>query len=169
VDTGHKGGFRNTVKDLFSACINADENINVENIVNVVNNEEDRGKLQGIIPDLLINGNLLHPPSKPNLFFNRETLCDVRTLAPGSKYKTASSIEPGLVVATRGKLVNAQYHQAAKSLDSVYNGTRDGELGPVTRKLNSYGDGTVRGLICGVYGEYSPDVLTLRNLISSLI
>ena len=40
-------------------------------------------------------------------------------------------------------------------------------MGPVTRKLNSYGDGTVRGLICGVYGEYSPDVLTLRNLISS--
>ena len=41
-------------------------------------------------------------------------------------------------------------------------------MGPITRKLNSYGgDGTVRGLVRGAYGGYSPDVLTLRNLISS--
>jgi len=164
----HKGGFRNTVKDIFSACINAEDNINADNIINVVNNEEDRRKLQGIIPDLLINGNLLHPPSKPNPYFNCETLCDVKTLAPGSKYKVSASIEPGLIVTNRGNLVNTQYHQVAKKLDSDFNGTRDGELGPVTRKLRSYGgDGTVRGLVCGAYGEFSPDVLTLRNMISS--
>ena len=154
----HRGGYRNTVTDIFSSCIHHD---------NTNHNDEDRRKLQGIIPDLLVSGYLLHPMEKPNPFYNHDTLCDVKTLAPGEKYKKMS-MEPGSVTAIRGDLVNTQYHKNARELDRDKNGTPEGSIGPIRSKLNSYGiNGRVRGLVAGAFGEFSPDVLSLRNLISA--
>ena len=56
--------------------------------------------------------------------------------------------------------VNSHYRVKAKLIDVKYNGHQDANRpGPVELKFTSFG--RVRGLVCGAFGEGSPDLHTL--------
>ena len=46
----------------------------------------------------------------------------------------------------------------------MYNGTAEGDIGPLERRLQAYG--RVRGFVFGAYGEASTDVETMVSLIA---
>jgi hypothetical protein len=143
--------------DIFSHLVNANVPLG-----------QDSQWLQGILPDIVVNGKDL-PQSWTGpgmkLFGGCTTLTDVKTLAPGNCYAVsptgAAGTPYGNVVATRAKRVDAEYHKHAEKLDG-------GTDGPIKREMDTYGqDGVVLGLVMGSYGEFSEDVHALADLIAT--
>ena len=68
----------------------------------------------------------------------------------------------------RQGLVNAHYRDKAREIDARFNAhtTRD-RPGPVGLKLASHG--RVRGLVCGAFGEGSPDLHKLCNKLAEVL
>ena len=60
----------------------------------------------------------------------------------------------------RANLLPGEYRKKARDVDRRYVGTPEGEVGPVERKLEQYGD--LQGLVVGAFGEGSDD---LHNLV----
>ena len=63
----------------------------------------------------------------------------------------------------RANLLSGEYRKKARDVDRQYVGTPEGEVGPVERKLEQYGD--LQGLVVGAFGEGSED---LHNLVQVL-
>jgi hypothetical protein len=146
----HTGGHQRPCVDLFSHLFHRD----------------DERKYQGIIPDIVIRGNSHVAVGGGNILAGRESLCDVKTLAPGLAYRRASPIfKP---VDDRERRVNLDYHKNAKALDVKFHGTPRDTMGPVQSALFQYGiNGRVLGLVFGAFGECSKDVYILRDFIAS--
>ena len=145
----YTGGTRNTCKNMFRAAIRGRPGVDIEEC-----------NLQGMIPDLVIDGSTL--PAVGSLYDGVKTICDVKTLSPGQGY-----VERTMNVQKRADNVNMEYHNKANKLDRSLNGTQVGTVGPIKRELCSYGkDGTVMGLVVGPYGECSSQLENLIDFIA---
>ena len=141
----YTGGTRNTCKNMFKGAIRGRPGVNIEDC-----------NLQGMIPDLVIDGSTL--PAVGSIYDGVKTICDVKTLSPGQGY-----VDRTMDVQKRADNVNNEYHNKANKLDRDFNGTQVGTIGHVRRELCTYGkDGTVMGLVVGPYGECSSQ---LENMI----
>ena len=69
-------------------------------------------------------------------------------------------------VARRARAIQREYVGKAKTVDMKYCGTASGEVGPVARRLQSFG--AVRGLVFGAWGEASRDVELLLSMLARL-
>jgi hypothetical protein len=146
----HIGGHQRPCIDLFS---------------HLFRNEDER-KYQGIIPDIVVRGNSFTAAEANNIFVGRETLCDVKTLAPGLAYRRSSNlVKP---VDERAKRVSGDYHKNAKALDLRFHGTAPDVIGPTQSALFEYGvNGRVLGLVFGAFGECSKEVFVLRDFLAT--
>ena len=59
----------------------------------------------------------------------------------------------------------AAYRKKARDVDRLYVGTQVGEVGPVQRKLEGYGD--LQGLVVGAFGEGSEDLHSLVQAMAT--
>ena len=156
----YKGGIRNTCKNMFTHCISQD-----------IDDEEKIRIIQGIIPDIVVNGKDIRPmeDNYSNRYRGVDTLIDVKTLAPGESYSATNLSRVHLTAATkRQNKVSLDYYKHANSIDQLYNGTPIGTQGPVHKELTTFGiQGRVMGAVIGAYGEISPDITELLQLIAS--
>ena len=65
----------------------------------------------------------------------------------------------------RAGLLTQEYTRKARTVDRLYGGTQEGEVGRVESRLQSYG--RVRGLVFGAWGEASEDVHALVQALAS--
>jgi hypothetical protein len=138
---------------------------------NITAESEDGRRYQGIIPDIVIKANAIPFASDKhadNPLFNRQSLLDVKTLAPGSAYSEHTNVSAATgAVSRRQSQVTVDYHHNAHQLDRKFNATAQGAVGPVESEVNRYGvNGRVLGLVIGAFGECSTDVYYLRDLIA---
>jgi len=157
----YKGGIRNTCKNMFTHCIRQDFD----------DEEELLRIIQGIIPDLVVNGKEIRPmdDNYSNRYRGVDTLIDVKTLAPGETYSgtNLSRVHMTAVIKRQNK-VSPDYYIHANSIDQQYNNTPIGIQGPVHKELTTFGiQGRVMGAVIGAYGEISPDITELLQLIAS--
>jgi hypothetical protein len=166
----HKGGNNETCKNEFEQHIRLNQIEIVDNDHHDENNHRrnDRPRhnaRQGIIPDIIIDTTNVQPFNESELN-GKKTIWDCKTLAPGLCYTENTSTARNTVTEKREKKVTMDYHAKAKELDMEYNGTRPEEIGPVEQHLRSFGtEGKVYGFVVGAYGEGSPAVSLLRDLI----
>lgn len=149
-------GPKDTCKNIFSDVINLQEG---------GNNVETNRILQGIIPDMVIfDNNGRHRENQSfTMYDNMDTLLDVKTLGPGVQYFNGSTT----YLQMREDKVDRDYYTSANDLDSRFNGTVEGTIGPIYGKLRNYGrNGRVAGLIFGAFGELSKNVYDLIDFIS---
>ena len=133
-----KGGFGNTCKNLFAHCI-----------FHNLESDDDERRLQGIIPDMMLNCSL--PPGQPaNALDGCRQLVELKTCA-----------QRNMSVEERAVKIQRDVEQHAKELDA-----RD-PRNRVHAELMSYG---VRGqyvaLVVGRFGEFSKDFIKLRDYIA---
>ena len=117
-------------------------------------NQQPARKRQGLVPDFLI-----HAPEGPS----QAVLLELKTLHFGTSTYPAAA-ERCAAVARRARTLPGEYARKAQTVDIQYCGCPPGELGPVARKLMSYG--RVRGLVFGAWGEASPDAHQLLNQLA---
>ena len=123
--------------------------------------------LNGLIPDFVTYTTGKNIEGRPKtLFGDAQTLCDVKSLAPGQAYSESTSTNPADAVKKRESQVTKDYHKAAKKLDEKL-GTVPGTIGPVETEMNTYNSGVVAGLVVGAFGELSPALHDLADLIAS--
>ena len=63
----------------------------------------------------------------------------------------------------RAHLLAGEYRKKARDVDRMYVGTPEGEVGPVQRKLEQFGE--LQGLVVGAFSEGSED---LHSLVQAL-
>ena len=121
-----------------------------------LNEDCDQRQRQGLIPDLFF------PES--NQLADIKTMACCKTHYPPSRFRHAVTND---AVRVRQGKVNNLYRDKAKYIDEKFNNHpyRD-RPGPVGLKLASYG--RVRGLICGAFGEGSPDLFKLCDKIAGV-
>ena len=111
--------------------------------------KQKRRDRQGIVPDFSISG-----------LDGKKYLGDVKTMIRGVAYLENKHRNVAFgPINERAKRVNKEYQKHAKDLDSKYNGTMDGIVGPVQRAVQSFG--RTQGFVVGAYGECSRDLLDL--------
>ena len=66
----------------------------------------------------------------------------------------------------RARTLNSEYLDKAKLVDRQYGEVQEGTVGPVQRKLESFGE--VKGLVFGAFGEGSEDVHTLVQSLATI-
>ena len=59
-------------------------------------------------------------------------------------------------------LLSDEYRRPLAALDSRFHGTQQGEVGPLVRRLDSYGQ--LQGLVIGAFQEGSKDIHTLLDV-----
>jgi len=133
-----KGGYGNTCKNIFAHCIHH----------NLVSDDDER-HLQGIIPDMMVDGS--QPPGEPaNYLDNCRHLVELKTLS-----------QRGVLVDDRAQRIQRDVEQHAKDLDA-----RD-PRNTVYTELMSYGiRGQYVALVVGRFGEFSKDFIKLRDFIA---
>jgi hypothetical protein len=106
---------------------------------------------QAMVPDLLVEQR------------GSRLLADVKTLHVGKTTYLNLPLQArntrGGAVQRRQDKVNKEYAKKAEKVDSKFNGTPQGQQGPVAAKLSSFG--RVHGLIFGAFGDVSKDVVDL--------
>jgi hypothetical protein len=153
----HRGGPYRTCKDLFSHLMNP----------TIALSDTNTRHLQGIIPDLVIDASRLISDSSEESMYGKITLVDIKTLAPGGAYSEHQNTISCEAVKKRASAVNDQYHRHAKTLDHNLHGTPPDTIGVVEQELNSYGcRGVVLGACVGAFGECSPDIYSIQELIA---
>ena len=65
----------------------------------------------------------------------------------------------------RARALNGEYLSKAREVDRQFGGVLAGTVGPVQRKLESFGE--VKGLVFGAFGEGSEDVHSLVQSLAS--
>ena len=139
------GGRGCTVKDIFAHCIHSDPAHPV--------NETDRERLQGIIPDLLIDGRSLSNggdtgPFKSTIFDGRQTLGEMKTLS-----------RRDISLPARALQIQKDIVDNARKLDETYPGST------VSEELKRYGvDGKYLALVAGPFGNLSNDFVAVASL-----
>ena len=118
---------------------------------------QTRRQRQGMVPDFLIHVDW-DGTERPTLF-------ELKTLHHGSTtYPSAG--RRCEAVARRARALPSEYLGKAREADRRFCGTSAGEVGPVERKLRSFGE--VRGLVFGAWGEASPDVERLLGTLADI-
>ena len=118
----------------------------------------ERGrKRQGLVPDFQLG--LVDERGEEKL-----VLAELKVLSCcPTRYSPASQVR---AVDRRARALNGEYRVKAIGVDRQYGGVAEGVLGPVQRKLESFGD--IKGLVFGAFGEGSEDVHSLvQNLATS--
>ena len=152
----HKGGVRghpNSCSDIFSDLLSW---------AHLPPTEQRR--LQGIIPDMVVNGTSIRPTAKEskNRLHGAITLLDNKTLCNLKDYEGPN---PEVAATKREQKVDRDYIAAAKQLDKRFHETPDGESGPVEQRLLQFGRaGKVHGTVFGTFGDVSPGVTDLCGL-----
>ena len=104
----------------------------------------------------------------PDFFFNRTcTLGDVKTITCCQGHYPNARFRHGIrndAVRIRQNKVTAEYRGKANKADRQYNNHQESGTGPVATKLASFGK--VKGLVCGAFGEGSPD---MHKLIANIV
>ena len=108
-----------------------------------------------MVPDFMIQVDW-DGPEQPTLFELKTLHYGTSTYPRGERRCEA--------VARRAEALPAEYATKAREADRRFCGTPRGRVGPVERKLQSYG--TVRGLVFGAWGEGSPDVERLLGTLA---
>ena len=108
---------------------------------------------QGLIPDMFFPGS--------NQLADIKCMSCCKSHYPPARFRNATSHDAARV--RQGK-VHSQYHAKAKKIDSRFNNHSGNSPGPVSLKLSSFG--RVRGLVCGAFGEGSPDLHRLCDKIA---
>ena len=107
-------------------------------------------KRQGLVPDFAIA--LPVEGQSPNDAVDE--LFELKTLHFGSStYPVATADSRGGAVNRRAGALPAQAATRARQLDERFSHTREGEVGPVARRLGAFGP--VRGLVAGHWAEGS--------------
>jgi len=137
-----KGGHTGSCKGIFAKCIDAR-----------LLNEDGQRLLQGIIPDILIDGrNCGSGPfsGMSNRLVGRQTLVEHKTLA-------ATSIS----VKARAERAKRQYQQRAQDLDATFPDST------FVREMMTYGaNGAICVLVSGPFGNLSDDFSLVVDLIA---
>ena len=107
---------------------------------------------QGLVPDLLD--------------MDRNVLMDVKGVTWGNYYRPIRfhKARTCRAVMYRSRAVHKDYQRKAAKIDVEYNEWRGPGPGPVQHKLQQFG--RVEGLVAGVHGEGSKDLLELLNKIA---
>jgi hypothetical protein len=151
----HRGGTAgNTCKTLFLGATN---NVPQDRVTT------NQRKIDSIIADMvLLTAGVPSPEGTASVNY----LVDVKTIAAGNNYRSNEAIF-NHASTTRQSRVNTDYHNKAKELDQRLHHTPIGQLGPFQRVLREYGglNGRVLGPVIGYFGEASPDVALIRDLI----
>ena len=100
------------------------------------------------MPDLLINF--------PNNVVNPDYLGEIKLLSAGKTWYHSRK----KVVDVRAERLPKEYKDKTHTIDKVYNGVSDNQVGPVELKLQSFG--VIQGLVVGQFSECSQD---LHNLL----
>jgi hypothetical protein len=116
-------------------------------------------KRQGMVPDIVIGTPA--PDGGPP----REHLYELKTPHCGSSTYTMRAATRCRAVEARAEAIPEEYHRKARTLDRTFAGTSAPTVGPVERKLQSYGP--IRGLVFGHYGESSQAVATLLEIAAT--
>ena len=98
-------------------------------------------------------------PGRPEL----PTLLELKTLHFGSSTYGHGPCRCD-AVDRRARALQGEYANKAREVDRRYCDTLEGDTGPVTTHLRSFGD--VKGLVFGAWGETSPDVERLLALLA---
>ena len=110
-------------------------------------------QIQGMVPDFLLT--------------TSNQLADVKTMSCCPSNYPRERFRNGLrhdAVRVRQGKVQSQMRYKARRLDRTHNNHTDPTPGPVQAKLASYG--RVLGLVCGAFGEGSPDLHALADGIA---
>ena len=94
-------------------------------------------------------------------------LADIKTMSCCKTHYSPTRFRDALAndaARVRQGKVHAEYRTKARNIDTRFNNHVDNRPGPVSLKLASYG--RVRGLICGAFGEGSPDLHKLCDKIA---
>ena len=114
-------------------------------------NRLEKGRArQGMVPDFLIE-----MPSQTGVKTRRLAELKVINCCP-SRYSSGDKVK---AVDKRANLLQGEYRRKAREADHVYGETVPGQVGPVERKLQQYGE--IVGLVVGAFGEASEDLHTL--------
>ena len=119
-----------------------------------VHQDGEQRTRQICVPDLgyLLNGHI-------------EVLGDVKCInVCPSRYSGPRMDTRAGAVKARQTTITAEYRRKMVQGDRMYNGTAEGDIGPLERRLQAYG--RVRGFVFGAYGEASTDVETMVSLIA---
>jgi hypothetical protein len=108
---------------------------------------------QGFVPDFMFRmPNSMGPPS--------DQLADVKGINAGRTWYGSRDKQ----VDKRARQVHGEYRYALRIIDAKYHHTGRGEIGPLERKLSSFG--RVHGLVFGVFGEASQDLHDLLQQVT---
>jgi len=141
------GRINTEVYGLFAACIPQEGRRSLE--------REPVRKRQGLVPDFMVYADIDGA--------ERALLMELKTLHYGtSTYPNAE--RRCEAVARRARALPAEYAAKAARADRQYCGTADGEVGPVTRRLQRFEP--VRGLVFGAWAECSPEVEKLLTWLA---
>jgi hypothetical protein len=131
--------------------------------------DTDQRRLQGIIPDLIVNGTTVRPAGEKGKgrLHGATTLVDNKTLCNLKDYEGKN---PRGATNKREKKVHLEYIQAAKGLDKKFHDTQDGQVGPVEQRLLQYGHGgKVHATVFGTFGDTSQGVTDLCDITADAL
>ena len=120
-------------------------------------NRLERGrKRQGLVPDFQLG--LIDERGEEKL-----VLAELKVISCcPTRYSPTHQVR---AVDRRARTLNGEYRDKAKLVDRQYGDVQEGTVGPVQRKLESFGE--IKGLVFGAFGEGSEDVHTLVQSLAS--
>ena len=98
-------------------------------------------------------------------FLRRRLLFELKTLHFGSSAYLRTAAARCNAVARWAAQLLGEHARKAKRVDDHYCGTAQGELGPVSTRLQAFEP--VKGLVFGAWGEVSPDVAALLKALTA--
>jgi hypothetical protein len=158
----HKGG----VNGRPSSCANVFSDLLSWN---QAAGDKDQRRLQGIIPDLIVNGTTVRPAGEKGKgrLHGTITLVDNKTLCNLKDYEGQN---PSGATNKREQKVHTDYISAAKELDKKFHGAQGGQAGPVEQRLCQYGKaGKVHATVFGTFGDASQGVNDLCDLAADAL
>ena len=102
---------------------------------------------QGLLPDFLI-------ASPSDHGHQAAQLCELKLISAGATYYKSGSGDRSVDV--RARQLPRLYQDKAKNIDRNYCGNAEGQVGPVQRRLEQFGD--LAGFVIGQFGEGSHDL-----------
>ena len=96
--------------------------------------------------------------------FGDFSLCDWKTISPGTAYSETTSTDTANAVKKRQGKASPDYPTAAGELDGMF-GTPAGSIGPVESELSPFHPRKVAGQVVGEYGEMTRAVQDIASLI----
>ena len=119
--------------------------------------ERGRGR-QGLLPDFR-----MELPSPEGVTYR---LAELKIIGAVNKWypRSGNCARRKRGVERRSGLLYEEYRKPLAALDSRFHGTQQGEVGPLVRRLNSYGQ--LQGLVIGAFQEGSKDIHTLLDVLA---